>query len=533
MRRRLCLLASCIAATVLPLLIYWSRVSNKLIFHGAEDKLTEEERLLALQENDAFSVTPQEFDSVTVEARVNEQKNPRTIGDLTKNHDHTEARSSLFNAPKENTEDEDQPKDIPSHIDMNSVEKVDRKKNDKGNDDAFGQLNVNISEENNNASIWENGSDHLLTRKNDKVFENSMTGRKDITNRSVTLGRDQRRNELYEMAEIQTRPRNTSYRVPAVPCVPQSGACKPHRSIVFLKVHKCGSETLRRVLQRAKDKYKLRQLYPKHGGFFYEWESPTNMNPRKITRQDADYHSGITYEVILNHMIFDYDVVRSMMPNHTFYLGLVREPFSHFKSAFHYYKIAQRLHMQDNDPVAAFLRQPNKYWTNIPKRNYRSFVRNGMIFEFGFPDDREDLRNNDTFISEYIDFLDKTFDFVIVIGMLDESLVLLRRMLCWEMEDILYTTTNKRKYNYKNLFDSDLVELHKKWSKADYRLYEHFATKLQNTIKSQGKDFKQELSVFRGTHKVLWKCHSVRGKSSLNCGPEERNTLKSEYYTRC
>ncbi|XP_013386929.1 galactose-3-O-sulfotransferase 3-like [Lingula anatina] len=200
------------------------------------------------------------------------------------------------------------------------------------------------------------------------------------------------------------------------------------------------------------------------------------MNRRKITIKDANYNPNVTYDIIFNHMFFDSKVIETMMPNDTFYIGIVREPFSQFQSAFNYYRIS-------------------------------SFLRNAMMYEFGFPDDRNDLRNNDRFIAEYIDFLDKKFDFVIVLEMFDESLVLLRRLLCWGMDDVLYVVTNKREYEYKNVKDEITVKKHRQWSKADYQLYNHFLTKLQNTVMLRGSDFNREVLLFRQAISALGKFH--------------------------
>ncbi|XP_023930158.1 galactosylceramide sulfotransferase-like [Lingula anatina] len=299
------------------------------------------------------------------------------------------------------------------------------------------------------------------------------------------------------------------YNVPPIKCLPE-GQCQPTRHIMFLKVHKCGSTTMAKILKLATLKYKLKPLSPKKKVFFYPWKSKFDINRRKITINDANYNPNVTYDIIFNHMIFDSRVIETMMPNDTFYIGIVREPFSQFQSAFNFYRISSKFNLKNStNPVVEFMKNPYRYWTDDYVTTHVGFLRNAMMYAFGFPDDRNDLRNNDRFIAEYIDFLDKKFDFVIVLEMLDESLVLLRRLLCWGMDDVLYVVTNKREYEYKNVKDEIAVKKHRLWSKADYQLYSHFLTKLRNTVMLQGSDFNREVSLYRQAISALGKLLSV------------------------
>ncbi|XP_013418657.1 galactosylceramide sulfotransferase [Lingula anatina] len=332
-----------------------------------------------------------------------------------------------------------------------------------------------------------------------------------------------------EIRNIQNLLSQSAYNVSPVKCLPK-GQCQPTRHIMFLKVHKCGSSTMTKILQQATRKYKLRPLHPKSNSFFYPWTSRKHMIRRKITVNDANYNPNITYDIIFKHMVFDSKVIESMMPNDTFYIGIVREPFSQFKSAFSYYHIAEIFNMKNStNPIVEFMENPYKYWTDDYVTSHVGFLRNGMMYEYGFPDDRTDLRNNDRFIAEYIGFLEQKFDFVIVLEMLDESLVLLRRLLCWGMDDILYAVRNKREYEYKNVNDEMTLKKHGMWSKADYQLYNHFLTKLRNTVLLQGSDFYREVSLFRRAIAVLSKCKLEHFK---DCKRELSNQV-SGIYSHC
>lgn len=78
---------------------------------------------------------------------------------------------------------------------------------------------------------------------------------------------------------------------------------------------------------------------------------------------------------------------------------------------------------------------------------------------------------NYTAVKNYIKFLNKEFDLVMIMDYFDESLVLLKRLLCWEIDDILYVKLNERKDNEKATRLSGSVQDNiRRWNKADVLL---------------------------------------------------------------
>ena len=62
-----------------------------------------------------------------------------------------------------------------------------------------------------------------------------------------------------------------------------------------------------------------------------------------------------------------------------------------------------------------------------------------MFYDMGL-----DHRNyeNYTHIQHSINSLDKDFNLVLILEHFDESLIMLRRRLCWNIDDVVYFTTN-------------------------------------------------------------------------------------------
>ena len=105
---------------------------------------------------------------------------------------------------------------------------------------------------------------------------------------------------------------------------------------------------------------------------------------------------------------------------------------------------------------------------------------------------------NNTAVTEYIDFLNKEFDLVMIMDYFDESLILLKRLLCWEIDDILNVKVNERldKEKASNLSDR-VKENIKRWNKADVLLFTYFNATFWRKIEMEGSGFYEDLSAFR------------------------------------
>ncbi|KXJ28782.1 Galactosylceramide sulfotransferase [Exaiptasia diaphana] len=105
---------------------------------------------------------------------------------------------------------------------------------------------------------------------------------------------------------------------------------------------------------------------------------------------------------------------------------------------------------------------------------------------------------NNTAIEKYIDYLDHEFDLVMIMEHFDESLILLKQLMCWSYEDILYFKLNERQDKHKRKeLDKTVQNNILSWNHADNLLYQYFNRTLWKKIKAQGKSFTRELEIFR------------------------------------
>ena len=110
-------------------------------------------------------------------------------------------------------------------------------------------------------------------------------------------------------------------------------------------------------------------------------------------------------------------------------------------------------------------------------------TKNVMAREFGFTSEKN--------ITEYLGYIESKF-MVLVMENLTESLVLMRRMLCWQVKDILYFQMRKRS-SRPLAENSSLITVNKQFSPWDYAFYEHFTKVLHNKLGQQPEDFFEEV----------------------------------------
>ncbi|XP_078620234.1 galactosylceramide sulfotransferase-like [Branchiostoma floridae x Branchiostoma japonicum] len=289
--------------------------------------------------------------------------------------------------------------------------------------------------------------------------------------------------------------------------VMSSKSCHPRRKFVFIKTHKTGSCTAVNIFQRYAISHHLSVLMPT-GGNLLAWPFPP-------AEEDYVHTPDEQYDVLLSHMVYNKTWLRTKFPANTAYISIIRNPSSHLRSAMNYYHLPKLLKIKSKNPVQTFLQDPWKY--KDLSEAYFDFcnvtwdgTRNFLSFDLGYPTEgAEDKERARRYISE----LEADFTLVLLLEHLDESLVLLRRLMCWEVRDVLYDieAKNNRTYPYKSYIPTaeELANL-RRWKAVDYLLYDTFNASLWRKIAAQGPDFYEELHYFREVRKSVSKfCHRM------------------------
>lgn len=268
----------------------------------------------------------------------------------------------------------------------------------------------------------------------------------------------------------------------------------PVHHIYFLKTHKTASSTVTNILIRYGDTRNLAFVLPRQILTPFNW-------PQRFHLDNAyPLYSGEP-NILCSHARHSHEALSQLFPKpKAKYITIIRNPAENFKSSFAFFNMTKLMGLENSSfPVTAFLRKPEEFkdvrdWRNIPLR-YR--VRNPMLFDTGLD---HKYFHNKTAVKEYIEFIDQEFDLVMVADYFDESLILLKRLLRWNNEDIVYIKHNvalRVRGKLKETFDEKLKKQILDWNWADSLLFDHFNRTLWRKIQYIGPKFFDDLETFR------------------------------------
>ena len=179
----------------------------------------------------------------------------------------------------------------------------------------------------------------------------------------------------------------------------------------------------------------------------------------------------------------------------TVYFTLLREPSSQWLSGFLCFKVQQKLKIkQENDSADV------EYFIN----NYKAYYKNTtptwdkQLRSLEIPTKRFE---NMTLIE--FERLEKDSDLVMILKYFDEFLVLLKNLICWNFNDIVYARQRGRPSNVTLTPKQKEATLN--MNAFDLRHYKLANASPWKRINSLGKKFEKDLETFRSrltkTHK--------------------------------
>ncbi|XP_070546751.1 galactosylceramide sulfotransferase-like [Ptychodera flava] len=302
--------------------------------------------------------------------------------------------------------------------------------------------------------------------------------------------------------------------------------CTKITQIVYIKTHKTASSTTNSVIQRFGYNRRLAFALPKKGHIFNEKQLFT----RKLLQyKRPPSNQSNHFNIIASHLIYNRPELDKVVPDAT-YITIIRSPVQRFESAFGYYNYASKVGLQASEnALEKFMKEPDKY-ANRMEGVSRGRLRNGMSFNLGF-DHRFD--DNDSAIDEMINKLDKELDLVLISDYFEESLVLLKNVLCWKLDDILYISKGIRSKNKRYTISKSVAERILKWNKADVKLYEHFNRTFWKKINSYGADFYKDLREYRTSLRKFQEECAERNKTKLINNHVDGLVMKTNASSQC
>ena len=222
-------------------------------------------------------------------------------------------------------------------------------------------------------------------------------------------------------------------------------------------------------------------------------------------------------DILCSHARFNKKPMNWLFPPETSkYVTILRNPVDNFESVFNFAELGKSFGLGGKlDSLEKFLDKPTPipFYTTIYNNNRKNIMvylaRNPMMFDLGLS---FKYFQNRTAVDEYIQFLHKEFDLVLIMDYFDESLVLMKRMFCWEIDDILYVKLNERQDKEKaTSLIAKVKENIRRWNKADVLLFNYFNATFWTKVKMEGPGFYEDLSAFRRRKQEITRLCLING----------------------
>jgi len=252
--------------------------------------------------------------------------------------------------------------------------------------------------------------------------------------------------------------------------------CTPKKNIVFVKTHKTGSSTVTNILMRYAENNKLKVALPIKGvndlgGY------PAPMDDKLV--------DGNKVNIIAHHFRHSRSVDNLLdNPRDTKRITILRNPVHQVKSTFSFFRdqppfdswfdasesVDNRMQKFYNDPRKIYNTNSNWYFR----------TKNFQTFDVG---EQQQI-----------------FDLVLLTDYFNESLVLLKNLMCWDWDDVAYlkfkesadTSITAKNLNVDNNLTAKIMD----WNSKDAELYRKHNTTFWKKIENY-PNFKRDLSILK------------------------------------
>ncbi|XP_002734753.1 galactosylceramide sulfotransferase-like [Saccoglossus kowalevskii] len=308
-------------------------------------------------------------------------------------------------------------------------------------------------------------------------------------------------------------------------------SCEAVKKVVFIKTHKTGSTTAASIIERFGYSHNLSFVVPPDRKYGPHILSSTHHFTRSMLKYSPPpLNGGKYYDMLTNHVRYNRREMNDVIPNAT-YVTILRHPAKQFESAFAYFlwnREIVKVNGVVDDPIATFMEYPGIY---LEKKFFFWWqAHNGQLFDLGLQTEETD--DYDT-VNRKIETLSAELDVVLIADYFDESLIVLRKKMCWTLHDILYIPNGIRRQKYRREVSDETRAEILEWNRSDVKLYEHFNRTLWKNVAEYGPCFERDLNHFREQRqKVMEECIDP-SRVSRKDPRENRYVLKNNASELC
>ena len=279
--------------------------------------------------------------------------------------------------------------------------------------------------------------------------------------------------------------------------------------VYFIKVHKTGSSTVQNIFFRYAMNNHLRvATFNTPWGMTYPFKAKGKLLFEKYENTSKPFN------FLCDHSIFDRKAVGIYLKKGYTTIGILREPLSQLRSTFAFWDLHKTFRIEEkSNAVEEFLHSGPAKYRKISGKLF-SRVQNPQAFHYGYHKVSDNRRHS---IINFVQMLESNIDCMLMTDLFEESLIIMKRRLKWQLKDVLYrslyVTNNKNinktaKENPRN--DSDMKSTLYTFSAVDYNIYQYFLSKVRDTVNRNVNDIQGEIAHFKSVNgKVVQFCQML------------------------
>lgn len=280
--------------------------------------------------------------------------------------------------------------------------------------------------------------------------------------------------------------------------------CTPHQHIMFLKMHKSGSSTVQNIFLRYAAQHNLIMGLPEKGHILGH---PNHFMSSMIPPEQLAA-SGVV-DIFAQHSRLHLTENLKVLHADTVFVTVMREPGTLFESIYHYCGLQRATKL----PLELFVELPLEKQRQLLSHRWQG--SDSMLFNLGL---QPSSNMTVTEARQNIEDIDDIFDLVMITEKLDESLILLKELLCWEFDDILVFTRNARKEANKSELTEDLLRKMRRLNSGDVLLYNYFLAKHDEAVRSYGcQKMAEQVAILQAKRSEFFDfCNNLKVNSTLS-----------------
>ncbi|XP_043925879.1 galactose-3-O-sulfotransferase 2-like [Protopterus annectens] len=243
-------------------------------------------------------------------------------------------------------------------------------------------------------------------------------------------------------------------------------SCSPKTHLMFLKTHKTGSTTVQNILFRYADGNNLSVALSRTGSIHLGY--PQLFSEDFVKRSET----GQKFDIMANHLKFNLPEISKVMHYDTFYFSIIRNPIFLAESSSVYFNT-----LNGAKDLNEYMKSPMSYYD--PSNVFSFLAKNSMWYDFGFDHNH---KNEAEYFELAIGQIESAFHLILLSEYFDESMILLKEVLCWNMDDVIYFKLNGRSRATIQNLNWETIEKLKVWNSLDWKMYLHFNKTFWRTI---------------------------------------------------